>query len=93
MVKGEVLVNEEGEIEFLLVNKALVRSTRVFGYAENHIISLVELRHVVSEVAGLCGASRGGVLWIEVQDHCFALLHVVAEGVFLAVLVNGRELW
>ena len=92
MMEAEIFVNEEWEIEFLFVDKALMRSAGIFGNAEDHVIALIELGHVVSKVARLCGATGRGVFGVKVQDHRFPLCHVITQRVRRAVLVNGREL-
>ena len=91
MVKGEVFVHQQRELQFLLFNEALVGLGGVLRNTEDHVVLAVQAPHVVSKITGLRRASRGGVLGVEVEDHRLSVIEVGLKGVFFSVFVHGGK--
>src|SRR5712691_5154349 len=73
LVRGEILITQQREVQPILPDELIVRGERVLADAEDYCVELVELWEIIPERACLPSATRRVVLGVEVENDVLPL--------------------
>src|SRR5277367_6325393 len=72
LADSAVDIGGEDERQTMLLLELVVRGNRILGDADDDGAGPAVVRERITKAAGLGGAARGVVLWVEIKNHLFA---------------------